>query len=151
MEGSGARTLSGAAVLIVEDDIAIVEDDIPATGMTALVEAAGGSVMALALDGRAALDILEGRRPDIALLNVGPATGSGLEVARRLRELNLPFVVIGTYSHDILSAELRDAPYLSKPCTADQILGALVDQLRASRTPLEEPPRYRPFSAHHQR
>ena len=143
MEGSGSRTLSGAAVLIVEDDLA-------PTGMTALVEAAGGSVMALALDGRTALDILEQRRPDIALLNVGPAAGSGLDVARRLSELNLPFVVIGTYSHDILSAELRDAPYLSKPCTADQIVGALAEQLQARRTPLEEPPRYRPFSGRHE-
>ena len=87
---------------------------------------------------------------DIALLNVGPAAGSGLDVARRLRELNLPFVVIGTYSHDILSAELRDAPYLSKPCTADQIVGALAEQLQARRTPLEEPPRYRPFSGRHE-
>lgn len=53
-------------------------------------------------------------------------------VARRLRELDLPFVVASTFNrHDIVSMELSAVPYFSKPCHATDVVGALIGELKA--------------------
>jgi DNA-binding response OmpR family regulator len=88
----------------------------------------------LVADGDSALAILEESRPDAVLLNVGLATGRGMEVARRLRELDLPFVVASTFNrHDVVSIELSAVPYFSKPCRAREVVGALIEELKARR------------------
>jgi DNA-binding response OmpR family regulator len=121
---STITALSGATVLIVEDDSLIARD------LAATVEAQGASVVGPASDTDAALRLLEHERPDIAVLNVGLAAGSGVPVARRLCELGVPFVVVSGYNgEDILSPFLRVAPYLSKPCSPAQVLSALAEGL----------------------
>lgn len=118
----------GVSVLIVEDD------ELVASELRTLVSGAGGSVLPLAVDGDTALTILEETRPDAVLLNVRLPGGKGMEVARRLRELDLPFVVASIFDrHDVVSAELRAVPYFSKPCQAREVVGALIGELRARR------------------
>ena len=118
----------GVAVLIVEDD------ELMANELKTLILGGGGSVSRLVADGDTALTILEESRPDAVLLNVRLAEGRGMEVARRLRELDLPFVVASTFDrHDIISAELSGVPYFSKPCQAKEVLGALIGALKAHR------------------
>ena len=118
----------GVAVLIVEDDERMANE------LSTLISDSGGSVLPLAADGAEALAILRDSRPDAVLLNVGLVAGRGMEVARRLRELDLPFVVASTFNrHDVVSAELSAVPYFSKPCQAKEVVGALIGALKAHR------------------
>lgn len=118
----------GVAVLIVEDDALMANE------LSALVSGGGGSVLPVAADGGTALTILDESRPDAVLLNVGLAAGRGMDVARRLRELDLPFVVASTFNrHDVVSTELSAVPYFSKPCQAKEVIGALIEELKARR------------------
>ena len=118
----------GIAVLIVEDDALMASE------LGTLVSAGGGSVLPVAADGGTALTILDESRPDAVLLNVGLAAGRGMDVARRLRELDLPFVVASQFNrHDVVSSELSTVPYFSKPCQAREVIGALIEELKARR------------------
>jgi DNA-binding response OmpR family regulator len=118
----------GATVLIVEDDELIANE------LKTLILEGGGSVLGLVVDGDTALTILEESRPNAVLLNVQLAAGRGREVARRLRELDLPFVVASTFDrHDIVSAELSAVPYFSKPCQAKEVVGELIGALNTHR------------------
>ena len=118
----------GATVLIVEDD------ELMASELRTLISGGGGSVLPLATDGATALTILQESRPDVVLLNVRLAAGGGMEVARRLRKLDLPFVVASTFDrHDIVSTELSAVAYLSKPCQAREVTAALIGALKAHR------------------
>ena len=128
MDVSELHPLSGTAILIVEDD------DRAAADMSNLVRGAGGTVFRLARDGAAALQILSGSLPDGVLLNVGLVAGSGLHVARRLRELDLPFVVVSVFNRqDMASAELSNAPYFTTPYRREDVVRALVGVLEARR------------------
>lgn len=125
---AAAPTLDGVAVLIVEDD------ELMADELRTLILDGGGSVLPLAADVDRALTMLAESRPDAVLLNVGLGAGRGMDVARRLRELDLPFVVASVFNrHDIVSAELSAAPYFSKPCEAKEVIGALIEELKARR------------------
>jgi DNA-binding response OmpR family regulator len=118
----------GVAILIVEDD------ELLANELRTLILGGGGSVLPLAADGDTALTILEESRPDAVLLNVRLAAGRGIDVARRLRDLDLPFVVASVFNrHDVVSAELSAVPYFSKPCQAREVVGALIGELKAHR------------------
>lgn len=130
----------GATVLIVEDD------ELMANELRTLIAGVGGSVLPLAADGDTALTILQESRPDVVLLNVRLAAGGGMDVARRLRELDLPFVVASTFDrHDIISAELSAVPYFSKPCHAKEVVGALIGALEAYRRVRVVPSPLRPL------
>jgi DNA-binding response OmpR family regulator len=118
----------GVIVLIVEDD------ELMANELRTLISDGGGSVLPPAADGDTALMILEESRPDAVLLNVRLVAGGGMEVARRLRELDLPFVVASIFNrHDVISTELSAVPYFSKPCQAKEVIGALIGELKARR------------------
>jgi CheY-like chemotaxis protein len=53
--------------------------------------------------------------PDGVLLDVGLREGNAVAVANVWRQRRVPFVVVSAYAHDTLPAELKQAPYLSKP------------------------------------
>ena len=118
----------GVTVLIVDDD------ELMSNELKILISGGGGSVLPLAADGDTALKILQESRPDVVVLNVRLVAGGGMDVARLLRELDLPFVVASTFDrHDIISAELSAVPYFSKPCHAKEVVGALIGALEAHR------------------
>ena len=107
-------------VLIVEDDAIIAldfEDTIRAFGVGA-VRSAGNVARALQL--------IDDRAPDFALLDVGLASEKSFAVAERLQTMNIPFVFISGYgSKVVLPPALRDTPMLPKPCTTDLLKAAL--------------------------
>ena len=118
----------GVAVLIVEDDERVANE------LRTLILGGGGSVLPVAADGDTALKMLEENRPDAVLLNVRLAAGRGMDVARRLRQLDMPFVVATLFDrHDVVSADLSAVPYFSKPCRASDVIGALIGELEARR------------------
>lgn len=108
-------------VLIVEDDPIIAldfEDTILGFGVKTVRSAASVA---------RALELIEERLPDFALLDVGLIREKSFAVAARLEALKIPFAFVTGYGADArLPADFADKPRLPKPCSSD----ALRDVLR---------------------
>ena len=109
-----------ADLLIVEDDPIIAldfEDTILGFGVKT-VRTAGNVIMAL--------EMIEDRVPDFALLDVGLVREKSFAIAERLEALKIPFVFITGYGADVrLPAAFADRPRLTKPCSVDSQEAAL--------------------------
>ena len=107
-------------VLIVEDDPIIAldfEDTVLRFGVK-IVRTAGSVARALQL--------IEERAPDFALLDIGLLREKSFAVAERLEALGIPFAFISGYGADaVLPATLAQKPRLPKPCTADAMHAVL--------------------------
>lgn len=112
-------------VLIVEDDAIIAldfEDTILGFGVKTVRTC--GSVAR-------ALQLIAGRAPDFALLDVGLASGNSFVVAEKLQAMKIPFVFITGYGSRVgLPAALIGTPALPKPCTSDALEAALRQRAR---------------------
>jgi CheY-like chemotaxis protein len=107
-------------VLIVEDDPIIAldfEDTISGFG-TRTVRTAGSVAVALQL--------IEQRAPDFALLDVSLGRETSLAVAERLDALNIPYVFVTGYASDVtLLAAFANRPRLPKPFSREALQAAL--------------------------
>jgi CheY-like chemotaxis protein len=116
-------------VLIVEDDPLIAmdfEDTILRFGARTVRTA--GTVMR-------ALQLIEQRKPDFALLDIGLVREKSFAVAERLDALGIPFAFVTGYGADAaIAATFAQTPRLPKPCTADALAAAL-KSATAGRTP----------------
>ncbi len=107
-------------VLVVEDDPIIAldfEDTILRLGVKS-VRTAGNVARAL--------QFIDERAPDFALLDIGLVRENSFAVAERLEALGIPFTFVSGYDG---GAALTDAfaqkPRLPKPCTTDALEAAL--------------------------
>jgi CheY-like chemotaxis protein len=107
-------------VLIVEDDLIIAldfEDTILRFGVKTVRTA--GTVAR-------ALQFIEERLPDFALLDIALLREKSFAVAERLEALGIPFAFISGYGADVaLPPAIAKKPRLPKPCTADVMLAVL--------------------------
>lgn len=99
-------------VLIVDDDRHIAEM------LAALLEGEGYTVRK-AYDGMSALQEAELAPPDLVLSDVAMPRLNGVALARRLRERDIPVVLLSAAVSD---PRLSDVPFLPKPFDLDQIL-----------------------------
>jgi CheY-like chemotaxis protein len=115
-------------VLIVEDDAIIAmdfEDTVLRFGVK-IVRTAGSVARALQL--------IEERAPDFALLDIGLLREKSFAVAERLEALGIPFAFISGYGADAaLPAEFAHKPRLPKPCTSDAMRAMLRSAGRAAK------------------
>jgi two-component system response regulator NreC len=84
--------------VVLADDHQILLD-----GLRRLIDAKGDmQVVATATDTQSAVEAAREHRPDVLVLDISMPGGGGLEVARRLREMELPtkVVVLTMYSED---------------------------------------------------
>src|SRR5262249_54885170 len=121
------RAQVGRRVLVVDDN----QD--AATTMAHLIEGYGHEVRT-AGDGPAALALLQGFRPEVALLDIGLPVMDGYELARRLMEVlggdHLGLVAVTGYGKDPARQRSRDAGFhvhLTKPVSLELLLAALTD------------------------
>jgi len=107
-------------VLVVEDDPIIAldfEDTVLRFGVKT-VRTAGNVARALQL--------IEERVPDFALLDISLVREKSFAVAERLEMLGIPFAFISGYGVDAgLPTALAQMPRLPKPCTSDAMLAIL--------------------------
>jgi|SRR5579871_550865 len=107
-------------VLVVEDDPIIAldfEDTIRGLGVRTVRTA--GNVMR-------ALQFIEERAPDFALLDIGLVSENSLAVAERLETLGIPFAFVTGYGADAnVATAFAGTPRLPKPFTTDAIEAAL--------------------------
>lgn len=121
-DGSPAAFAGGLPcdVLIVEDDPLIaldLEDTLRRLGIRA-VRTAGSVTLAL--------DHVDDRRPDFALLNVNLGRENTFPVAERLEALKIPFVFLTGYgARSEFASQFAHRPRLSKPYIVEALEVAL--------------------------
>lgn len=103
-------------VLVVEDDPIIAldfEDTIRSFGVDTVRTA--GSVTR-------ALQLIEERAPDFALLDIGLGHEKSFAIAERLEALGIPFAFVTGYDGGAaLTDPFAQRPRLAKPCTTDAL------------------------------
>lgn len=124
--------LLGRTVLLVEDELLVAWD------MEQMLTAAGVRVLGPAASVDAALRLLKSEKPDAAILDLNLRGELVTPVARRLREMGVPFVLSTAYNH--LRAENEDAfsgvenlgkPLASARCV--QVLGEILSGITPRR------------------
>ena len=108
-------------------DVLIVEDDpIIALGFEDTILGFGVKTVRIASSVARALEMIAGRAPDFALLDVGLVREKSFAIAERLAALNIPFVFVTGYGADnIIPAAFADTPRLAKPCSPDALQAAM--------------------------
>jgi signal transduction histidine kinase/CheY-like chemotaxis protein len=100
--------------------VLIVDDNVDAAEMLALLLEARGLETTLAFDGQGALAAFEWARPDAVLLDLALPDMDGLDVARQLRarKPNVPLIALTGYGDEAMrsrTASLGFAHHLTKP------------------------------------
>jgi len=112
--------LAGLRVLIVEDEILI------AINLEQILLDAGVSDITTASSSAEALQRLDEREPDAAILDVNLGRETSVRVAEDLRKRGIPFMLTTGYGdRSALSAQFSDAPVLNKPYEAAAIVTEL--------------------------
>jgi CheY-like chemotaxis protein len=109
------------------DDVLIVEDDpIIALDFEDTISGFGAKTVRTAGSVAMALQMIDQRAPDFALLDVSLRRENSLAVAERLEALNIPFVFVTGYAADVkLPAAFADRPRLPKPFSTAALEAAL--------------------------
>jgi len=109
------------------DDVLIVEDDpIIALDFEDTILGFGVKTVRTAASVARALELIEQRSPDFALLDVGLIREKSFAVAERLEALKIPFAFVTGYGADArLPADLANKPRLPKPCSSDALRAVL--------------------------
>lgn len=106
--------------LIVEDDPFVLLD------MEDMLQAAGIRVTGLAVSKDAALDLIKKHDFDIVTLDYNLAGETSEEVARLLKDKDIPFVLISGKSHELKHKQpFCDYPALSKPVSEKTLAEAV--------------------------
>ncbi len=110
----------GPLVLVVEDEFLLALD------LELMLKQHGFRVLGPAATVAEALRLLEGERPDAALLDVNLRGEMVMPVVGRLQAMGVPFVLSSAYDRAELAAmDLAGAPNLGKPINERQVLAAL--------------------------
>jgi DNA-binding NtrC family response regulator len=109
------------------DDVLVVEDDpIIALDFEDTVRRFGVKTVRTAGTVTRALQLIEERAPEFALLDIGLLREKSFAVAERLEALGIPFAFISGYGTDaVLPIAFAQKPRLPKPCTADAMQAML--------------------------
>ena len=118
-------TVNGAITVVVADD-----HDAFRTGIVLALERAGLSVVGIAGDGNAALDLIHRLHPDVALLDQRMPCRTGAELAGTLRGEGDPtrIVILSAYQEPELVRQAVDAGavrFLSKDASRGEIVKAV--------------------------
>ncbi|MFC2022522.1 response regulator transcription factor, partial [Chloroflexota bacterium] len=124
------------SVLVVDDDIRILRM------MQRILELEGYRVLR-AIDGEAALDILDEETPALVLLDIMMSGMDGYTVCQRIREFSeLPIIMVTAKGNDEEKVQGLDAgadDYVTKPFSANELAARVRAVLRRSKLWDERP------------
>jgi PAS domain S-box-containing protein len=117
--------------------VLVVDDNVDAAEMLALLLEARGLETTLAFDGQGAIAAFEWSRPDAVLLDLALPDMDGLDVARQLRarEPDVPLIAITGFGDEAMrkrTAKLGFAHHLTKPVDVTAVCRMLDDVSRRS-------------------
>ena len=127
LAGTVVTTVMDVSSDRLPDDVLVVEDDpIIALDFEDTILGFGVKTVRTAGTVTRALQLIEERAPDFALLDIGLVRENSFAVAERLEALGIPFAFVSGYD---CGAALTDAfarrPRLPKPFTTDALEAAL--------------------------
>lgn len=111
--------LKGQRILVVEDEYFLADDLVQA------LTKVGAVVIGPASIARAALALLEGEPPDLAILDINLKGDISFVVADALAERNLPFVFATGYDEGTIPERHASRPRWQKPFDAAEMLNSL--------------------------
>ncbi|HLJ01594.1 MAG TPA: response regulator [Bradyrhizobium sp.] len=113
----------------VPDDVLIVEDDpIIALDFEDTILGFGVKRVRTAATVCRALELIEARIPDFALLDVGLVREKSFAIAERLDALGISFAFVTGYGNGVeLPSAFAQRPRLPKPCPAEALEALLMD------------------------
>jgi ActR/RegA family two-component response regulator len=117
---SGETDLNGRAVLVVDDDFYLAEDT-----REALEEA--GAVVLGPYGEDDALGSIKDHRPEFAVLDLNLGSGPSFKLARAMKAIGTPMIVVTGYDDDILPPDLADTPRLRKPVNSSKLVEAVAE------------------------
>jgi DNA-binding NarL/FixJ family response regulator len=125
------RSLSGARILIVEDNFVVAD------ALRFRLDSHGGRVRATAPNLERAFRALQEHDVDIAVLDIDLNGTSVVAFAEHLGSEGVPFVFLSGYGDDQLLPEpLRARPRFDKPVRDDQLVQKMMELLgRVSKDP----------------
>ena len=124
------RPCPGHSVLIVEDEALI------AFGLEEALEDEGFSVAGPFATCSEALDSVQNAPPAVAVLDALLRDGPCLELARELRQREIPFLIYsGRDAFDQQPPELDGILWIEKPAPVERVVAALVGLLQGSTGP----------------
>jgi CheY-like chemotaxis protein len=127
------REIMEAVPSHIPEDVLIVEDDpIIALDFEQTILGFGAKTVRTAANVARALEMIAGRAPDFALLDVGLIREKSFAIAERLDALDIPFVFVTGYEAT-LPAPFANRPKLSKPFSTDALKALMKSLNRASR------------------
>lgn len=113
------RRLAGRSVLIVEDDYYLAMDS------EDWLRRAGAEVVGPVPDEHAAIALLEAGTVDCAVIDINLGHGPSFEIAARLQDANIPFLLATGYDAAAVPRAFSDVPRLEKPFREQDLIGAL--------------------------
>ena len=112
---------------ISKTKVLLVEDDEPTCAMYAAALRMEGFIVRTALDGLAALRVIETFRPDVVILDLKLPIASGFEVLHELRTMHFTQPVIAVSGSEAGLRRARSSPdffaALRKPFDPDDLIG----------------------------
>jgi ActR/RegA family two-component response regulator len=118
---SGETDLNGRAVLVVDDDFYLAEDTREA------LEEAGAVVLGPYGREDDALGSIKDHRPEFAVLDLNLGSGPSFKLARAMKAIGTPMIVVTGYDDDILPPDLADTPRLRKPVNSSRLVEAVAE------------------------
>lgn len=106
-------------VLIIEDEFLIAKT------IAQMLTDAGHVVIGLVGSADKAIQTLDERQCDVAVVDANLAGSCAAPIGTALRRRRIPFVVISGYSKQQLLGDLIDAPFLPKPVDPTELLAAV--------------------------
>lgn len=129
VEADSRRTIAGLHILLVEDEpiiaMALAED----------IEAEGAHVIGPADRVERALDLIDIRWPDAAILDIALRSEPCFPVADALLARNTPFVFTSGYDAALIPPAYRKVPVITKPASPAEVIAALADEHRRKKGP----------------
>jgi DNA-binding response OmpR family regulator len=111
--------LDGLSILIVEDEIII------GLMLAAEIGGAGATPIGPVTSVAGALKAVDARPVDAVILTTKLIDGSGADLATRLEERRIPYVVVSGYEEATLPSILRSAPFVAKPISTPLLMNAI--------------------------
>jgi CheY-like chemotaxis protein len=134
--GTFAPAMMDVSRIRIPSDVLVVEDDaLIALDFEDTIIGLGVKTVRTAASVKRALQLIDERAPDFALLDIGLMREKSFAVAERLEQLAIPFAFVSGYGGDAaIPAAFAKRPRLPKPCTTGALEAALQGAL-AGRAP----------------